>query len=221
MKKQQQITGGTFFSLALYSFLGLGMEVVLLNVEQLIYGISLSEFTYLQNILHWVITCIIWVAFAALLVRASKMKYQYDLLSDGKNEHVPIRNSVFAIILAVACIGVNAIGWGTLKIIGEFTKKPLGIFLFQYFYYMIEAILVFLIVCFGQRAGEKWFHSTKIPWGGITVGLTWGLVHALTKGSIEVGLSAMLAGVLYGGINLLLKKKALPSYILIFLAFSI
>ncbi|NLO85623.1 MAG: hypothetical protein GX096_09375 [Clostridiales bacterium] len=88
-------------------------------------------------------------------------------------------------------------------------------------YYIFEVVLVWLVVCFGQRAGELWFSRKNIPWGGITAGLSWGLVHALTKGSITIGLSALLAGILYGVIYLLLKKKAPVTYLFILLAFVI
>ena len=220
MKEKKQGTGGDFFALALYSFLGLGMEIVLLNVEQMIYGIGLSDFTRGQNILHWIITCMIWAAFAVVLVRTSKNKYHYDVLNIGKEAHISPRNWGLAFLLVAVCMGINAFGWGTLKVIGEFSRKPIEMFLLQYIYYFFEVVLVLLIVCFGQRAGEEWFHLTKIPWGGITVGLTWGLVHALTKGSISVGLSAMFAGVLYGVIYLLLKKKVPAFYLLILLAFA-
>ncbi|MDR2402388.1 MAG: hypothetical protein LBD32_02930 [Cytophagales bacterium] len=42
-------------------------------------------------------------------------------------------------------------------------------FIFQYIYYLFEIALVFLIITFGQKAGEDVFAHKKIPlWGYIS-----------------------------------------------------
>ena len=117
------------------------------------------------------------------------------------------------------CIAINAFSWGTLKVLGELGGKTPLQFLFQYFYYLFEIILVVLLIAFGQRAGELWFHRSWMPWGGIAAGITWGLVHTLSKGDFWVGLTAMTAAVFYGIIYLLVGKRAIPAYLLIWMAF--
>jgi hypothetical protein len=54
--------------------------------------------------------------------------------------------------------------------------------------------LISLIIVFGQKVCEKWFHNEKIPYGGIILGLTWGLVHTYTKGSLPIGLLSAAGG---------------------------
>ena len=98
-------------------------------------------------------------------------------------------------------------------------RGPL-LFVFQYIYYLAEGFLISLIIVFGQKACEKWFHNEKIPYGGIVLGLTWGLAHIFTKGSLAVGLLSAVGGFLFGAAYLLVNKdyrKALPIIILLFI----
>lgn len=83
-------------------------------------------------------------------------------------------------------------------------------------------MLVVLIVVFGQKAFEKWFHndvSVWIPYGGVLTGLTWGMVHILTKGSISTGISLFLISLAYGITYLLVNRDTKKAYILILLMF--
>ena len=219
MKKDKKITGGNYLAFGLYAFLGLGMEVVILGVEQVFYANSMNEMTTVQNIIHWILTSIVWGGFVVGLSRYSKQNYQFNII--GERQRLPMMNWVLALSIAALCIASNAWSWGTLKLIGEFTKKGLLLFVFQYIYYLFETLLVLSVIVYGQKAGEMWFRKSKIPWGGLLVGLTWGLVHALTKGSLFVGLEAMLSGILYGCIYLLMGKYSVYAYILIFLAFTL
>lgn len=219
MKKNKQITGGNFLALGLYAFLGLGMEVVLLMLEQDIYKVNINEWDASQHIIHWLLTCVVWGVFAVVLALWSKRRYHFNIM--GERRPVAVINWCIALGLVAVCIALNAWSRGTLKIYGEFASKELSVFIFQYFYYIFEIFLVLSVVIYGQKSGEMWFGQSKMPWGGILVGLTWGLVHALTKGSFFIGLEAMVAGVLYGCIYLLMKKRAVYAYPLILLAFAL
>lgn len=219
MKKEKVITGMNFFAFALYAFLGLGMEIVLLMIENLIYGNEGGALTPVQNIIHWCVTSAVWLAFAYILARYAKKHYGFCI--KGEKQRVPALHLVLAAVLAAVCVALNAWSWGTLKALGEFAGKELPQFVFQYIYYVFEVVLVLSVIAYGQKAGEMWFKKSMIPWGGILAGLSWGLVHALTKGKITAGLEAMLAAVLYGCIYLLVKKRAVYAYPLILLAFAL
>ena len=54
-------------------------------------------------------------------------------------------------------------------------------FIFQNIYYIFESLLMYLLIAFGQEFGEKFWNSSKIPWGGILLGLSWGLMHIFTQ----------------------------------------
>lgn len=219
MKERKKITGGNFLALGLYAFLGLGMEVVLLMLEQDVYKVNITEWDTSKHILHWIFTCVIWGVFTVALALWAKHRCQFSIM--GERRRAPAVNWIIAILLVAVCVGLNAWSRGTLKLIGEFTGKELSRFIFQYIYYVFEVFLIFSVVAYGQKAGEMWFGSSKVPWGGILAGLTWGLVHSLTKGSILVGLEALVAGVLYGCIYLLIKKRAVYAYPLLLLAFAL
>lgn len=47
------------------------------------------------------------------------------------------------------------------------------------------------------------------------VGLTWGLVHALTKGELSTGILGLFLGILYGILYLSVKKNIRIAYPLI------
>ena len=81
---------------------------------------------------------------------------------------------------------------------------PLGLFMLsmQLLYYAAEGVLMVYIVAKGSEALAAWRPSCP-AWlsglgGGLLLGLTWGLPHILSKGSLYVGLAGMLQSLLYG-----------------------
>lgn len=77
-------------------------------------------------------------------------------------------------------------------------------------YYVFEFTLVTCIVDCAQKTGEKLGWSSRIPWGGIFLGLTWGLIHIISKGSIETGIACLLLSLVVGSVYLYFGKK--PAY---------
>ncbi|MGG5318552.1 hypothetical protein [Enterococcus sp. AZ072] len=216
MKKE--VKSGDFFSLAMLAFGGVGLELLLLFLESLVYSNSLNEMTTTQHILHWCLTSFVWGACTLLLARYAKNHYSFDIT--GSRKSIKTSKLIVAILLVLVCIASNAWSWGTLKILGELAKKEsIALFLFQYIYYIFEVGLILSIIAYGQKAGELRFGKVNIPWGGFIVGLSWGLMHALTKGSLFIGAEAMITGILYGSIYLLVEKRGWYSYCLILLAF--
>jgi hypothetical protein len=83
-------------------------------------------------------------------------------------------------------------------------SPPLGMFMLcmQLLYYAAEGVLMVYIVAKGSEAVAAWRPSWPV-WldglgGGLLLGLTWGLPHILSKGSLYVGLAGMLQSLLYG-----------------------
>jgi hypothetical protein len=81
---------------------------------------------------------------------------------------------------------------------------PLGLFmlLMQLLYYAAEGVLMVYIVAKGSEAVAAWRPSCP-AWlaglgGGLLLGLTWGLPHILSKGSLYVGLAGLLQSLVYG-----------------------
>jgi len=81
---------------------------------------------------------------------------------------------------------------------------PLGLCMLwmQLLYYGAQGVLMVYIVAKGSEAVVAWQPSCP-AWlsglgGGLLLGLTWGLPHILSKGSLYVGLVGVLQSLLYG-----------------------
>lgn len=204
---------------ALYAFAGLGLEIVLLSfIEPMFLGKS-SDYDTMQNVMHWILTIICWAIMIIWLIRSSQKKLNYNVMNTNK---VSKKGVVISLILIVACILLNAYDWRTLKIVGEFSKKEFTEFIFQYIYYLFEVGLVFLIVVFGQKFIETLLkRKSIIPFGGIVLCCTWGVIHILSQGSITTGLGVMAFALMYGMIYLALNRNTILSFFAMLLAFII
>lgn len=190
----------SYFDLALLAFGGLGLEVVLIFIESALYGTSnTSEWEVGKVLLHWGITWIIWGIVSYLVYKNAK-KNGFDLFAI--KEKPSIRNLILTILALCLAIFIGFIDWGyEFKPIAEFIGKTSS---------------------YGM-AGEDKFkvkYTKYIPWGGIMCGLTWGLVHILTKG-LATGLGCLVMSILYGIVYLLLKKNIRYAYIIISLMFAL
>ncbi|MDR2047092.1 MAG: hypothetical protein LBP79_04225 [Clostridiales bacterium] len=217
MEKSERC-GFLFLGLALAAFLGLGLEMIpAYLIEPVIYGGQAADWNTAEILIHWSVTCVIWGIFTASLCAFAAKKSGESVFKQKK----PLRIGNWAVCLALtaACVIISLIDWKGFKPAIEFQTLGLLKFIFQYIYYAFEAALVFLIIAFGQSAGERLFNVKKFPWGGALVGFTWGLVHAATKGSLIAGLLSCLAGAVYGAIYLAAGKNAPISYMLVYLAF--
>lgn len=209
-----------YLYLGLYAFLGLGMEIILINfVEPFLFNVSPGQFTRAQTIIHWIATTLIWGLFAYFITKISKKKYNFDYFT--YQDKMNIKDWAFALILILFALAVSLWNWNGFKIYMEFSNLGLLGFVFQYIYYLMEAVLITLIVVFGQKAGEVKFGQSNIPWGGIMVGATWGLVHILTQGDFFAGIFGLLVGFAYGVMYLVSNKNIRVSYVLIALMFLI
>lgn len=216
--EKKKITGWDFLSLALIAFGGLGMEVLYaFFLEPMIYGAGMKEWTTGQTLLHWTITCLTWGGFGWYVIRTAKKDCEFDLLESGKK----MKPWQWAALLAAVffALGMSYVSWDGFKIIIEFQKNGLLKFVFQYIYYLFETMLFALIIILGQKAFETWFHRENIPYGGIFCGLTWGLAHIFTKGSVFTGLSGLLLGFLMGGVYLLVNRDSKKAYLVLCLMF--
>lgn len=214
---EKRITGADYLYFALYAFVGICLELVLVGVVEPIFGISLEKYTTAQIIIHWIITCTVWLFVGAFLIRLAKNKYNFNIW-ECQNK-LKTWQCLGMIICLVVSVVSHYIDWKGFKPLLEFQNLGALKFTFQYIYYFFETFLVSLIIIFGQKACEKWFKNEVIPYGGIVLALTWGLMHIVSKGSILVGLLTACGGFLYGAVYLIVGKdyrKALPLMYLMF-----
>ncbi len=214
----KKVTGWDYLCLALYAFAGLGMEAVLAFIlEPLLYGVQMNEWTVAQNVIHWIMTCIVWGCFAFFLISVAKKKYDFNIFV--KAEKMKVWQWIATICCVIFVLVTSYIDWDGFKVVKEFYANGWLKFIFQYIYYVFETVLVMLIIVFAQKAFDKWFKNENIPYGGIIAGLTWGLAHIFTKGSLSIGLLCMLSGFLFGAAYLLVNRDIKKTYILVFIMF--
>lgn len=215
--KKENGSGLDYFLLAMIAFGGLGLEVLLSYVvEPLIYGTALKNWTTLQYIIHWTVTCILWGCTGFYVVRTSRVEYKFNVFD------ITARINVLRWLLVVAvfilCIGMSWYRWGGSKVFIELQHNGWLKFVFQYIYYFFEAVLLMLILVFGQKAFDVWLHKYNIPFGGIVLAFTSGFAHVFTKG-LEAGIYASALCVVYGGVYVLLGKELKKSFPVILLLF--
>lgn len=218
MKKPKVTDSRDYLILGLYAFLGLGLEVLLIIlIEPVIFKTNLEKYTTVQIISHWILTIILWAIMATILTKVSKEKYGFKYWTF--QEKMNRKDWIIALLLALISLIISIWSWNGWKVYKEFNNLGLLKFIFQYLYYLMETVLILLIIVFGQKAGEIKYKKTSIPWGGILLGVTWGLVHALTKGKLSTGILGIISGLLYGLVYLIVKKNIRIAYPLIAIMF--
>lgn len=215
----KKATGFDYLSLALLAFGGIGLEVLLaLVIEPFIFGAQMGEWTVFQNILHWIVTCIVWGTVGIALIREAKKKYGFDLLAKG--EKVATWQWGLIVVFVIGSLFVSYLDWNGSKVIKEFYANGWLKFIFQYIYYVFETFLIVLILIFAQKAFETWFKKENIPYGGIIVAVTWGLAHIFTK-SLTTGIICAISGLAFGSVYLLVNRDIRKTFPIIFVMFAL
>ena len=195
---------------ALYSFAGFGLEILLIIIE----NIFIKEQTTFTMCFHWILTSFLWGIVGYTLYKGSKDKLNYNLINDNNCNK---NNMYIAFALVVIYSIINIIFFG-FKPIEEFKNLGLVKFLFQYIYYIFETVLILLTISFGQKFFDKYSKNKYIPFGGIILACTWGLMHILTQ-NISTGIYAVISATIYGCVYILLNKNTKCSYLSILLMF--
>lgn len=213
---ENKVGASDYLALGLYAFAGFGLEVVLSMLLPMIFGVEGSEYTLAHHCIHWVLTCLLWGTMAVILIQLSRNKYSFDVMQ--LNEVPDFRRWLLAVVISVIAIIVTTVAWGGFKPVEEY--KGFVNFLFQNIYYLFEAALILLTIAFGQKFGEALIKksSLPLPYGGIFLALTWGLIHILLQGAMT-GVYAVFMSLLYGLVYLLLKKNIRYSYGMIAIIF--
>ena len=183
MENQNENTRGwPSLSYALLAFACLGIELLLaFAAEPLIFGRPMNEWSDLQNIIHWVLTCVCWGLVIIFLIRTADSKLRYNVLARGSRMK-PWQWAVIAVLFVLMLV-YSWFDWNGSKVIKEFRYNGWLKFIFQYIYYAFEVGLVLLIISFGQKAFENWFHhgnAVLIPYGRILALLAVSVFYGLT-----------------------------------------
>lgn len=91
------------------------------------------------------------------------------------------------------------------------------VFLIQGLYYLFEALIMVFMIGLFQLAGDRRFDREYVPWGGIGLALTWGVLHLMMNPTLEVLVIPLAMGIIY----LLGKKHVVPVFLAVFLVFVV
>lgn len=216
-EKKQEIKGSSYLTLGLYAFAGLGMEALYaFLIEPALYGTAMENWNAGQTIIHWCLTCITWGIFAFVLIKKARQRYEFDLLKKG----APLKPWQWGLCLLLIALAFwqSYNSWGGFKVYLEFSRRGPLLFAFQYLYYAFETMLFLLIILFGQKACEVWFHKEGFPFGGVLCGLTWGLGHILTK-DFATGIMGAALGFAFGCVFLLVNRDLKKAYLILLVMF--
>lgn len=215
--------GWKYLLLSLGIFLGIALEGVhAYGWEPIVFGAdTFRDYTTWQAVLHWVITCLTWIAVGYLLIRIAKDKLGFPIWKKGE----PMKRWQFIAALAgiVLSLIISYLSWGGFKLIKEFQSNGLIKFIFQYLYYMVETGMFLLIIVFGQKAFEIWTKRRNVPWGGIICGLSWGIAHFISRGffDIENGILSTVSGFMFGAAYLFTNRDIKKSWLILFFMFAL
>lgn len=215
--KEKKITGFDYLWIALYACAVFAFELLLSVIENKM-GVNFSAATTEQIICHWVVTTVVWSVLGFLVLWIGKKTTNFNIFE--KTEPLGRKQYMLVLLCFIVIIIASYFDWGGYKPYMEFMNLGALKFIFQCIYYIAEGFLISIVIVYGQKACETWFHNDKIPFGGIILGLVWGLAHIFTKGSIWVGLLAAFGAFIMGSSYVFVNKdyrKALPIIILLFI----
>lgn len=220
-----------FLLIGLIIFSLLGLEFLVFFLSRLVDGRAASQvFSWPVNwygaIFHWAVTIILWAAGAWIIYAWAKRKgVQADVLRININQRDVVLLAIgIAFVIVYELVYSGLTGLRIPQIWREYQgfQRMYGseawiVSLFQNLYYLMEFIMVVLMVAFFQRAGELWSKLSWFPWGGIGLGLTWGMIHLVTnpQGAVWVIVFGMMLGIFF----VLSRKSFLVAWILGVLAF--
>ncbi len=215
--KDKKTTGFDYLWCALYVCAAFALELLLVSIEGM-FGIDIIHFKDTQMVIHWLITITLWLISGLVVIKIAKKTTGFDIFR--QQERIKGWQCIAIIFCVILNVWAKYLDWNGFKVLLEWKSLGPCLFLFQYLYYLAEGFLISLVIVFGQLACEKWFKNDRIPYGGIVLGLTWGLSHIISKGSVMIGVLSALGGFLFGSVYLFVNKdyrKAMPIITLLFM----
>lgn len=200
MEKQKTVKPVNFLFLGFYALSGLFIEWLLSLLEPFLFG-GFTKTT--QQCLHLIIACILWGVVSFFLIYRAKIKYLFNMFAlRGKIDGKYLAVCIF-LLFAVFLISTRL--EGGIKPLLDFRNLDTVTFIFQQIYQLLKALMVLLVIIFGQHFGELYFEREDIPWGGFLLAFTWGWAHLSVQSNAE-GFFAMMLSIVYGVVYMYFKK---------------
>lgn len=207
----------SYLGLASICLLGYIFDPIVILIKEKYLGCSADEWSPNNLASYWWIMASIWFSLSILTIFLAHNFYNLNVIEH--KEALNSRNALYAISVAIF----------TLLVI-FFIKKQFGfiyavrnwqsIYIAQYVYYLAEILVAICFVCFAQNSCvQDFLMSNKIPWGGVFLGLTWGLMHWWTQQSLTIGVTGMALGLIFGLLYVLFDYNFFLTYITCFALF--
>lgn len=232
MKKEKRQNGFTYSTAAMLCFAVLGFDGLAIALDYLIFGDVVREgfgsYTWVMKMMHSGMVIIVWSISIGLIGLWMKKKNVFkEILNTSLG-----KRQVLTVIAGIAISFIFKLLHQMIEpanipqILDEyrhfenvFGNHALIISVFQNVYYIIEVALVVLLLALFQRAGELWFHTSKLPYGSVGLTFTWGLAHIFH--GWESALWIMGFSLLVGLFFVLGKKNIWASYFMILCIFVV
>lgn len=206
-----------------YRDLLLGLLMYLLLLPEFVLFVTVGT----ENILKSYIGVASFFVFSILLYTAVPLLVERKIPIESKKEF-NIKANIWSVVLASSFIILKMFiqKQGMPKFISEYSNfiqasgfiGVIGASL-QHLYYFAEMVLCCYMLRAFQKAGENLLRYKNIPYGGIVLGLLWGLiVHTISK-DFSVGLYMLIMSVVWGTIYLVSKKNRWLTYFLMTIMF--
>ncbi|MBO9569028.1 MAG: hypothetical protein J7503_09390 [Cellulomonas iranensis] len=214
-------TASRWRNLALYAFAVFGWELVVgLALDGAIRGAVGERWA---PAVHWLVTAAGWLAGALLLLRHAPWRSDDPVAAPaGPGRARRAAYAAAALVLAVGSRAALTHEWKPLAEavrlhddVGSAFAPSLAALVV---YYLAEVLVIVTLLGYGQRWGEAARGRSDVPWGGLVLAATWGLVHVLLQGPAG-GAYAMGAAVLYGVLHRAVRGHLGLTYALVATAF--
>ena len=217
MAARQKQRAVTFAVLGLICMLGLCFEFVVIIFEQFVFDKTYYQFTITESITHWVLISVIWGLLGLVLFYVSSRVYGFDF---SKKKQLPSKKKMIICFAAIiAAFSLKLAVYGGWKPYLDFIRSGWFQFIFEYIYNLFQAMIILIMAVFAQEAVERLLKSHKIklayiPWGGIVLGLSWGVINTVTETNTAVSVCYILLSLLIGIGHIASNKNIYLSYIL-------
>jgi len=201
-----------------YRNLLLGLLMYLLLLPEFILFITIGT----EGILKSYIGVVLFFLFSILLYTAVPLLVERKVPVESQTEH-SFKSCLLAVVIALLAtiLKMLLMKQETPKFISEYaafiqSSGYIGVVgaTLQHLYYFAEMILCCYMLRVFQKAGEELFGFERIPYGGIILGVLWGLiVHTISK-DISVGIYMLILSVVWGVMYLVSQKNRWLTYCL-------
>ena len=206
-----------------YRDLLLGLLMYLLLLPEFILFITIGT----EGILKSYIGVVLFFLFSILLYTAVPLLVERKVPVESQTEH-SFKSCLLAVVIALLAtiLKMLLMKQETPKFISEYaafiqSSGYIGVVgaTLQHLYYFAEMILCCYMLRVFQKAGEELFGFERIPYGGIVLGVLWGLiVHTISK-DISVGIYMLILSVVWDVMYLVSQKNRWLTYCLMTIMF--